>query len=186
MLACVASVSLSAGNVQSNFVPGDFGLVADELGIAQENGYYDLGHILGSLVERVQALEAVVADQRGQLDQLAQSITTLSSRVNQEAAPSPAIVWVNAADSFRRERDVTLVFQTMPGATCHLDVLYLTSGKHSTSPAVQVPRVANEQGVVQWTWGLSAAGGQDALVTLDVDMPDGTHASASWRFAVLD
>jgi len=107
-VACMIVVSLSAGNVQSDMVPGDLGPVAAKLGIQQENGYYDLAKILGAILENLPT---------------------------QSVAP---VDWAGASRVVRTAADVTLSFRTVPGAACRLYVLYEGTGDCKRAMSVNV------------------------------------------------
>lgn len=184
-LSCVA---LTASGPHSNFVPGDFIPAAEALGINIENGYYDLGHMLDVLVRRVVSLEATVGTQSAQLEMLSQAIESLSIQLATQEEPLAEfdITWVNQTQWLQRNHEITLVFETLPGAICALEVFYEGTGSYSTSPRVRTSRTADARGVVQWTWELTAKSGQDARITLSATAPDGRQGSQCWTSAVID
>ncbi|MEW5826287.1 MAG: hypothetical protein AB1778_05590 [Candidatus Bipolaricaulota bacterium] len=186
LIACIVAVSLGADNVQSNFVPGDFGPAASALGVPQEHGYYNLGAMLDLLVLRIEALEARVADQDAQIASLSTGLESLSAgpQSSMTYTDDLRIAWTNQVPSLARDHDITLVFETVTGAVCTLEVFYEGTGHRSTSPAVRTPQTANERGIVQWTWHLSASSGQVARITVVATAPDGRQVTGIWRFAV--
>jgi hypothetical protein len=188
VVALIAGITLAADNIQSNFVPGDFGPAAEKLRVQQENGYYDLGEMLNTLAARTAALEAQLADQGVQIALLTQAVESLTADVaaGTQSESDFDTQWVNQQQSFARNRDITLVFQTLPGAVCQLGVIYLGTGRPSSSPAVREARTADARGIVQWTWELTAKAWQDAQVTVTATLSDGRQVTRSWAFAVVE
>lgn len=148
-VACMIVVSLSAGNVQSDMVPGDLGPVAAKLGIQQENGYYDLAKILGAILENLPT---------------------------QSVAP---VDWAGASRVVRTAADVTLSFRTVPGAACRLYVLYEGTGDCKRIGAGEGWCVAGADGLVSWTWKTEAGKQPaTAVVRVSADSADTWHSFA--------
>jgi len=187
LIACLVAVSLSAGDVQSNFVPGDFGPAAEKLGIGQENGYYDLGRMLDAALDRSEQLEARVRLQAGDLmavsaraadlearlaeqsGSIGNAVEALSGRVEQlEAAPSIPLVLL-PGDPIQRGHRATLEFHTLlgPSVSYEIAVIYLATRAFAKDSELRRPPQTDGANTIWWSWdcGTGQPGPAIAVVT---------------------
>lgn len=188
VLGALSGVSLVADNVQSNFVPGDFGPAAEKLGLEPENGYYDLGKMLDAAMSRIEVLEALVDKATTISSQLLLDIETLTERVSQlESRRDDAALFVSITDapaSVARGNITSITVRTASCAVCSIAVK-LPSGAKSAANGLE-QKTAGEDSTVTWTWLVSGnTAGGTATATITCSRACETQ-SVMWQFQILE
>ena len=147
---------LYSGQIDSLLRNGDLRAVADKLGVSAVEGSYSLAELLEAMMN---SCEIAVGAQQ--------------------------IIWCNESAAFNTNRELSLQFQTEPGAICYLYVAYLESGRASTSPETTIPKRADVNGYVSWPWKLTAKDDQLARIMLMVEYADGERSWDCWYFDIL-
>lgn len=152
-------MSLSAGNVHSNFVPGNLRPVAEALGVREENGYYDLAQILEAIVDRLPDGE--------------------SARAPMELLPG---------DPIRQNARGKLMFRSALGGNVEyrIVVVYLTTQACATAAELRRPRSGNGSNTISWEWDCGTAEVGDAIAIVTATLVGVVVARQFFEFSVVE
>jgi|GEM_PF-6354596 len=93
----------------------------------------------------------------------------------------PLVLKANPA-SFKRDQEGAIIATTLPGAECHIHVVYSTGRGPSSLEAES--RLADAKGVVRWTWQIGTSG-THADVRVSANLAGHDEAVATLRVRIV-
>ena len=84
--------------------------------------------------------------------------------------------------SFVIGQEGVLVFQTLPGATCTIEIVYVATNRPPKS-LQELTKVASSKGRVEWTWNIGTQAPTKAVATVTAEL-DGLSVEGRFSFYV--